>query len=92
MARIGPVEFTAINDEYTQAARIASFVWVGTTVDGNQVIIRERTTEEIMWQCITGVTRTYLGIDCRPFGIHSLNGFYAHTLDNGKVLIYLLEE
>lgn len=90
-ARIGPVVFQVAGDAFVINAQIAAIIWEGTTVAGDRVILKHRVSGRTLWEGQTDTTNTYLGMTIPPQGHSAPDGFYAERLDNGKVLIYLVE-
>ena len=90
-SQIGPVVMQTRGDAFVQPAKIGVVLWVGTTVAGNQVILRHRQGGELLWKAITDTTNTYLGAVLSPYGLSAPNGFYVERIDNGQLLVYLGE-
>lgn len=88
---LGPVVMSVAGDAFVQPAQIASVLWVGTTVAGDRVELRERTSNNLLWECLTDSTRTYLGKTFGPHGQPAPGGFYLAVLGSGRVSVYLKE-
>lgn len=91
VARIGPVVMQVAGDAYSQGARINAVLWDGATSSGDRVVLRHRSTNELLWQARTDATQTYVGANFGESGVHAPNGFYVDTLSAGTVLVYLRE-
>ena len=92
MARIGPVIFAVEGDSYLDGASINAIVWVGSTTAGDEVILTDRLTLDVLWRGRASGTHTYLGANLGNTGIHAPNGFVASRLDSGELLVYLRED
>jgi hypothetical protein len=94
---IGPVVMSAVGDAYVEGAQIAAIIWVGSTLEGDTVEIRHRTSARndlpanVLWKGRTDSTNTYLGANIPPNGIHAPNGFYVEQISRGELLVYLKE-
>lgn len=86
-----PVVLQVQGDSYTPSGHIQAIVWDGATTSGDRVVLRHRSTHQILWQGRTELTHTYLGITW-PKGISAPGGFYADILMSGLVLVYLWEQ
>jgi hypothetical protein len=90
-SQIGPVVLQTAGDVFTQPAKIVGVLWIGTTVAGDQVVLKHRVGNELLWKAQTDTTNTYLGISFMPFGVAAPNGFYVERIDRGQLLVYLGE-
>ena len=88
---IGPVLFQTAGDAFVQPTKICVLLWVGSTVAGDQVILRHRQGGELLWIAQTDTMNTYLGATLPPYGLSAPNGFYVERIDNGQVLVYIAE-
>jgi hypothetical protein len=91
-SRIGPVILATAGDAFVQSAQISAILWKGTTVAGDQVVLKHRIDGQVLWEGQTDGTNTYLGATLPPSGMSAPHGFVADRLDNGKLLIYLAEK
>jgi hypothetical protein len=89
--KVGPVVLEVAGDAFLLTAQIGALVWVGTTVAGNQVVLRHRLDNRLLWRGQTDTTNTYLGANIGPKGMTAPNGFYVERIDNGQLLVYLAE-
>ena len=89
--KVGPVILEVPGDAFVLTAQIGALIWVGTTIAGNQAIIRHRGDNTLLWRGQTDTTNTYLGVFIGPWGLSAPNGFYLERLDNGQLLVYLAE-
>lgn len=91
-SRIGPVILATVGDAFVQGAQISVILWKGTTVAGDQAILKHRVDNQILWEGQTDGTNTYLGATLPPQGMSAPNGFIVDRLDNGKLFVYLAEK
>ena len=90
-SQVGPVMLQTAGDAFVQPAKIVVLLWVGSTVAGDQVILRHRQGNELLWKAQTDSTNTYLGATMAPYGVSAPNGFYLERIDRGQLLVYLGE-
>ena len=87
--QVGPVVLVNAGDQFISSCRIAAIVWEGATTSGDTVVLRHRTTNEVLWKGRTNTTQTYQGINLGPHGEHTPNGFYLSSISAGTVLVYI---
>lgn len=82
---------TVAGDTFIDPARIASILWVGVTTAGDTVMLRDRNSTLVLWECITDSTSTYLGISFGAHGLPAPTGFRLDQISAGRIYVYLRE-
>ena len=89
---VGPVRLGVVGDQFKDACRIISILWVSrSSTSGDVAAVRDRDTSAVLWECVTDTTRTYLGMSFGTYGMPAPDGFRLSEISSGVVYVYLRE-
>lgn len=88
MARVGPVIMSVVGDAFTASVTVRAINWTGATTAGDTVVLRERSTNNIIFEGRAVGTQTWEGV---ALNMSCPGGFFLSQISAGKVLVYLAE-
>ena len=88
MAQVGPVILVNAGDSFIDGCVIEAILWTGKTTAGDTCVLRQRSTNVLLWEGITNVASTYAGL-AFPTGTHCPFGFYLSQISAGTLKIYI---